>query len=237
MNIILLGPPASGKGTQAIRIEEARGMVQLSTGAMLREAVATGSEIGREVQAVMDSGGLVSDEIVIKIVSERIDAPDCAKGFILDGFPRTLQQAAALEEMLEAKGKALDAVIEMQVDDAALVARVAGRFTCGNCGEGYHDEYKRPATEGTCDKCGASDFKRRADDNEETLNARLLAYYKETSPLIGYYFARRILQSVDGMATIDEVAAAISRALDKAVTSEAKAKTGKILGLWPRKSG
>ncbi|MEL6289746.1 MAG: adenylate kinase [Pseudomonadota bacterium] len=214
MNIILLGPPGAGKGTQAKRIEDARGLVQLSTGDMLRAAVAAGSEIGRKAKAVMESGALVSDEIVIGIISDRIDQPDCADGFILDGFPRTLQQAAALETMLEDKGKALHAVIEMQVDDAALVERITGRFTCGNCGEGYHDAFKPPAQEGVCDKCGASDFKRRADDNAETLTTRLLAYYKETSPLIGYYFAKERLQSVDGMADMDGVTASIVAALD-----------------------
>ncbi|MEO0619240.1 MAG: adenylate kinase [Pseudomonadota bacterium] len=230
MNIILLGPPGAGKGTQAKRIEDARGLVQLSTGDMLRAAVAAGSEIGQRAKAVMESGGLVSDEIVIGIISERIDQPDCAKGFILDGFPRTLQQAAALKTMLADKGKTLDAVIEMQVDDARLVERITGRFTCGSCGEGYHDTFKPPLVEGVCDKCGSNDFKRRADDNAETFNARLLAYYKETSPLIGFYFASDMLRSVDGMAAMDTVTASISDALDASGKGESKGLLSSIFG-------
>ncbi len=205
MNIILLGPPGAGKGTQARIIEKSYGMVQLSTGDMLRAAVAAGSEVGQRAKAVMESGGLVSDEIVIGIISDRIDEPDCAKGFILDGFPRTLGQAAALETLLQSKGIKLDAVIEMRVDDEKLVERITGRYTCGACGEGYHDTFRTPKVEGVCDNCGASDFKRRADDNEETLRARLLAYYKETSPLLGYYFAKDNLVSIDGMAEMSEV--------------------------------
>ncbi|MEL7544330.1 MAG: adenylate kinase [Pseudomonadota bacterium] len=230
MNIILLGPPGAGKGTQAKRIEEARGLVQLSTGDMLRAAVAAGSEIGQKAKAVMESGGLVSDEIVIGIISERIDQPDCDNGFILDGFPRTLQQAAALKAMLADKGKSLDAVIEMQVDDVKLVERITGRFTCGNCGEGYHDTFKPPLVDGTCDKCGSHDFKRRADDNAETFNARLLAYYKETSPLLGFYFAGDMLRSIDGMSSMDAVTASISEALDAAGKNESKGLLSSIFG-------
>lgn len=205
MNLILLGPPGAGKGTQAEQIAEKHGIVQLSTGEMLRAAVKAGSEIGMKAKAVMESGGLVSDEIVIGIISDRIDQPDCAKGFILDGFPRTLPQAAALETLLASKGKTLDAVIEIKVDDSALVERITGRFSCAKCGAGYHDKYKKPATEGVCDKCGSTEFSRRADDNEETVRNRLMSYYRETAPLTGYYFAKDRLQGVDGMADITEV--------------------------------
>jgi len=214
MNIILLGPPGAGKGTQAKRIEEARNLVQLSTGDMLRAAAAAGSEVGLRAKAVMERGDLVSDEIVIGIISDRIDEPDCATGFILDGFPRTLAQADALGEMLKSKGKSLDAVVDMRVDDDKLVERITGRFTCADCGEGYHDQFKQPKREGVCDKCGNTAFKRRADDNEETLRARLLAYYKETAPLIGYYHAKKLLRSVDGMTPIDQVTQSIQDALD-----------------------
>ncbi len=212
-NIILLGPPGAGKGTQARRISERHGLVQLSTGDMLRAAVAAGTEVGLRAKEVMERGELVSDEIVIGIISERIDAPDCEKGFILDGFPRTLAQADALDRLLAAKSKWLDGVIEIRVDDEALVARIAGRFTCAKCGEGYNDTFKRPKVDGVCDKCGGTEFSRRADDNEETLRARLLAYYKETAPLIGYYYAKGLLHSVDGMADIDAVSAEVERVL------------------------
>lgn len=213
MNIILLGPPGAGKGTQAKRIEAVEGLVQLSTGDMLRAAATAGSEVGLRAKAVMERGDLVSDDIVVGIISDRIDEEDCASGFILDGFPRTLAQADALSELLANKGKSLDAVIEMRVDDEKLVHRISGRFTCGKCGEGYHDQFKRPKNEGVCDKCASTEFKRRADDNEETLRARLLAYYKETSPLIGYYHAKGLLRSIDGMASIDEVTQSIQEAL------------------------
>lgn len=216
MNIILLGPPGAGKGTQARLIENSRGLVQLSTGDMLRAAVAAGSEVGLKAKAVMEAGGLVSDEIVIGIISDRIDEPDCQNGFILDGFPRTLPQAAALEDLLASKNKSLNAVIEMRVDDEKLVERITGRFTCGDCGEGYHDTFRTPKEEGKCDNCGSSNFKRRADDNEETLRTRLLSYYKETSPLIGYYFAKDNLASIDGMADMSEVTNQIEAILAKA---------------------
>ncbi|MDI7865165.1 adenylate kinase [Rhizobiaceae bacterium n13] len=213
MRLILLGPPGAGKGTQAQRIVERHGIPQLSTGDMLRAAVSAGTEVGKRAKAVMDAGKLVSDDIVIAIVSERIDQPDCAKGFILDGFPRTLVQADATESMLKAKGLDLSAVIEMRVDDAVLADRVSGRYTCANCGTGYHDTNLRPEVEGVCDKCGSTHFKRRPDDNRETVQTRLQAYYKETSPLIGYYYAKGKLHSVDGMAEIDEVTAAIETIL------------------------
>lgn len=214
MNIILLGPPGAGKGTQARIIEKERGLVQLSTGDMLRAAVAAGTEVGLKAKAVMEAGGLVSDEIVIGIISDRIDEADCQNGFILDGFPRTLPQAAALEELLSSKGKSLNAVIEMSVDDEKLVERITGRFTCGDCGEGYHDKFRMPKTEGQCDNCGSSNFKRRADDNEETLRTRLLSYYKETAPLIGFYFAKDNLSSLDGTADMSEVTGQIRTILD-----------------------
>jgi adenylate kinase len=213
MNLILLGPPGAGKGTQAEQISAKHGIVQLSTGEMLRAAVKAGSEVGLKAKAIMESGGLVSDEIVVGIISERIDQPDCAKGFILDGFPRTLPQAAALESLLGSKGKTLDAVIEIKVDDEALVERITGRFSCAKCGVGYHDKYKTPAKEGVCDKCGSTEFSRRADDNEETVRNRLMAYYRETAPLIGYYFAKDRLKSVDGMADIDDVTRQINAIL------------------------
>ncbi|MFA9475430.1 MAG: adenylate kinase [Filomicrobium sp.] len=213
MNLILLGPPGAGKGTQAEQISTKHGIVQLSTGEMLRAAVKAGTEVGLKAKVIIESGGLVSDEIVVGIISERIDQPDCAKGFILDGFPRTLPQAAALETLLGTKGKTLDAVIEIKVDDEALVERITGRFSCADCGTGYHDKYKTPAKEGVCDKCGSTQFSRRADDNEETVRNRLMAYYRETAPLIGYYFAKDRLKSVDGMADIDEVARQINAIL------------------------
>lgn len=213
MNIILLGPPGAGKGTQAETIEKNRKMVQLSTGAMLRAAVAAGTEVGKKADAIMKSGGLVSDDIVIGIINDRIDQPDCKHGFILDGFPRTLPQAAALDKLLKDKGKSLDAVIEIRVDDAALVDRISGRFSCAKCGAGYHDVHKPTKKAGVCDSCGATEFTRRADDNAETVKSRLMAYYRETAPLIGYYFAKEKLKTVDGMAPINEVASQIDKAL------------------------
>ncbi|MBB3389583.1 adenylate kinase [Rhizobium sp. BK275] len=215
MRLILLGPPGAGKGTQAQRIVEKHGIPQLSTGDMLRAAVQAGTEVGKRAKAVMDAGNLVSDEIVNAIVSERIDQPDCANGFILDGFPRTLVQADATEAMLKAKGLDLSVVIEFRVDDKELVRRVAGRYSCAECGTVYHDTDKVPDKEGVCDKCGSTHFKRRPDDNAETMTKRLEVYYKETSPLIGYYYAKGKLKSVDGMAEIDQVTAEIEGILSK----------------------
>ena len=213
MNIILLGPPGAGKGTQARHLVDTRDMVQLSTGDMLREARTSGTEMGRIVADVMDRGQLVTDEIVIGLIREKL-VGNRAGGFIFDGFPRTLPQADALAELLEATGEKLDAVIEMQVDDTALVARVTGRFTCGDCGEVYHDVTRRPAVEGVCDSCGGTTMKRRADDNEDSLRQRLMEYYKKTSPLIGYYYAKGQLHSVDGLAEIEDVQKAIAAILD-----------------------
>ena len=213
-NIILLGPPGAGKGTQAKRLVDERTMVQLSTGDMLREAKTSGTEMGRRVAAVMERGELVTDEIVIGLIREKLTGA-AGGGFIFDGFPRTLAQADALGDLLAQTGQGLDAVIEMQVDDAALVARITGRFTCGTCGEVYHDQTRRTKVAGTCDACGGHDMKRRADDNEDALKTRLMEYYKKTSPLIGYYYAKGQLSSVDGLAEMDAVAADISKVLDK----------------------
>jgi adenylate kinase len=205
MRLILLGPPGAGKGTQAQRLADTYDIVQLSTGDMLRAAVAAGTEIGRQAKAVMDAGDLVSDEIVVGIISDRIDEPDCKNGFILDGFPRTVAQAEALDVMLAEKGLKLDAVIEMQVDDTVLVDRVSGRYTCAKCGAGYHDRNLQPKVAGTCDRCGSNEFSRRSDDNAETVGARLSAYHEQTAPLLPYYGERGVLKSVDGMASIDDV--------------------------------
>jgi len=205
MNLILLGPPGAGKGTQARLLVESRGLVQLSTGDMLRAAVAAGTEVGKKAKAIMDRGDLVTDEVVIGIISDRLDEPDMKGGAIFDGFPRTLAQADALTELLAEKGLALDAVVEMRCDDEALVERVTGRYTCGACGEGYHRTFKKPAKEGVCDKCGASQMEQRADDNEDSFRTRLLNYYKDTSPLIGYYHAKGSLRPIDGTADINVV--------------------------------
>lgn len=211
INIILLGPPGAGKGTQARILVDERGLEQLSTGDMLRAAKESDTEMGHKVAEVMARGELVTDEIVIGLIREKL--AEGGKGFIFDGFPRTLAQADALGELLDETGQSLDAVIEMRVDDEALVRRIAGRFTCGNCGEVYHDETKPTAKPGVCDVCGSTDLKRRADDNEESLRTRLLEYYKKTSPLIGYYHANGQLRSVDGLAEIDEVSRQIIEVL------------------------
>ena len=207
--LILLGPPGAGKGTQARRLEAEHGLVQLSTGDMLRAAVAAGTEAGRQAKAVMEAGALVSDEIVLAILAERMAEPDCAAGVILDGFPRTAAQAEALDALLADRGREVDAAISLEVEDAAMVERVSGRFTCAACGEGYHDRFKPPARAGACDACGAADFRRRADDTAETVQARLDAYHRETAPLIAFYEARGRLARIDAMGGIDTVADAL----------------------------
>ena len=215
VNVILLGPPGAGKGTQAKRMVDDRAMVQLSTGDMLREAKTSGTAMGLMVAAVMDRGDLVTDEIVIGLIAEKLETEN-AGGFIFDGFPRTLAQADALGELLTAKDLNLDAVIEMKVDDAALVARITGRFTCGVCGEVYHDSTRPTKLVGQCDNCSSHDLKLRADDTEEALRIRLMEYYKKTSPLIGYYYAKGALVSLDGLAPMDDVTSAIGKILPKA---------------------
>lgn len=213
MNVILLGPPGAGKGTQARQLVETRQMVQLSTGDMLREARTSGTAMGRVVADVMDKGHLVTDEIVIGLIREKL-ASGQGGGYIFDGFPRTLGQTDALTALMDDIGQKIDHVIEMQVDDAVLVARITGRSTCADCGEVYHDQTRPSPANGRCSNCGGTTFKRRADDNEDSLKTRLLAYYKQTSPLVGYYYAKGQLRSVDGLAEIDEVSAQIASILD-----------------------
>lgn len=213
MIVILLGPPGAGKGTQAARLESEHGLKQLSTGDMLRAAVETGTPVGKKAKAAMDAGALVSDEIVVAIIADRIMEEDCRKGFILDGFPRTVPQAEALDRMLSELGRKLDAVIEVTVPDVVLVKRITGRFACKDCGAGYHDIFKKPTVEGVCDICGGTDFVRRADDTVETVQARLDAYKAQTEPLLPYYKAKGILYRVDGEQAIDKVAAEIDKAI------------------------
>jgi adenylate kinase len=205
MNLILLGPPGAGKGTQAQHLQHERGLVQLSTGDMLRAAAASGSDVGEKAKALMDAGKLVPDDVVVRIIEDRIQEEDCNGGFILDGFPRTTAQAEALDRMLAHNGMRLDLVIEMQVDDAVLVERITGRYSCAKCGAGYHDVFQKPKVEGVCDRCGSTEFVRRADDSVETVKQRLAAYHKQTEPIIPYYRQKGVLKGVDGMAPIEEV--------------------------------
>ncbi len=213
MNLILMGPPGAGKGTQAKRLEDGRGLIQLSTGDMLRATVESGSEVGQQAKAIMERGELVSDEIMIAMIRDRIQQPDCENGFILDGFPRTIAQAEALDEMLTKMDVRLDHVIEMKVDDGILVDRISGRFSCTSCGTGYHDRFQKPQKEGVCDNCGGTEFTRRKDDNAETVSSRLEAYHAQTAPLLPYYKEHGALKSVDGMADIDEVTRQIEAVL------------------------
>jgi len=223
MNLILLGPPGAGKGTQAKRLEQAHGLVQLASGDMLRAAVASGSELGRRVKAIMEAGQLVGDATMIELIASRIAEPDCAGpdgagpdakgGFILDGFPRTVPQAEALDAMLTEHGRRLDHVILMEVDEATLIDRLSGRFSCGQCGASYHERYHRPHIEGVCDSCGSTSFMCRADDRPEALATRFEAYRNQTAPILPYYRARGILRSVDGMADIDQVTRQIEAVL------------------------
>lgn len=214
--LILLGPPGAGKGTQARILEEAFGLVQLSTGDLLRGAVAAGTEAGKKAKAVMEAGELVSDEIVLAVLKDRLAEPDVAKGVILDGFPRTTGQAEALDKMLAGTGQKINAAISLVVEDEAMVERVSGRYTCAKCGEGYHDSFKKPKVEGVCDKCGGTEFKRRADDNAETVRSRLVAYNEQTAPLIDFYGSRGQLQEVDAMGEIDAISDALKAIVAKA---------------------
>lgn len=213
MNLILLGPPGAGKGTQAKGLQDRYSIIQLSTGDMLRAEVASGSDLGQQAKEIMDAGGLVSDDLIINMISSRIDQDDCKNGFILDGFPRTTPQAEALDEMLDDKELVIDHVIELKVDDNAMVARITGRYTCAGCGAGYHDEFQKPKEDGVCDKCGGTEFARRADDNAETVRSRLEAYHDQTAPILSYYGDKGVMKSVDGMASIDEVRGQLSAIL------------------------
>jgi adenylate kinase len=213
MNIILLGPPGSGKGTQAKRIEQTHGIIQLSTGDMLRATTGSDTEFGRRVKAIMDSGQLVPDDIIVEMIDRRIVQPDCSRGFILDGFPRNVAQAKALDAMLAEHGLRLDHVILLDVDEAVLVDRLSGRFSCNQCGASYHDRYNRPSQHGICDGCGSTEFTRRADDRPEAVKARFEVYRKQTAPILPYYRDRGILRRVDGMADIDAVTREIDRIL------------------------
>jgi adenylate kinase len=214
VKLILLGPPGAGKGTQAQRLEEMLGIVQLSTGDMLRAAVEAGSVLGGKVKSIMEAGQLVPDAVIVSMIAERIERPDCQGGFILDGFPRTVAQAEALDFMLDERASRLDQVVEIGVDDDRLVERITGRYSCATCGAGYHDRFKMPKVEGVCDVCEGIEFARRKDDNRETVVARLAAYHQQTAPLLPYYGTRGVLRSVDGMADIDEVGRQIDAAVE-----------------------
>ena len=214
--LILLGPPGAGKGTQARMLEEKFGLVQLSTGDLLRGAVAAGTEAGKAAKAVMEAGQLVSDAIVIAVLKDRLEEGDTGKGFILDGFPRTIAQAEALDSLLAGKGQKITAVISLEVEDEAMIERISGRYTCAKCGEGYHDTFKKPAVAGVCDVCGSTEFKRRADDNAETVRSRLVAYHAQTAPLIEFYKARGVLAEVEAMGSIDEIAANLATIVEQA---------------------
>lgn len=220
--LVLLGPPGAGKGTQARMLEARFGLVQLSTGDLLRAAVAAGTDAGKAAQSVMDTGQLVSDEIVIAILNERLKDADCGRGVILDGFPRTIVQAKALDVLLQKSGQRINTVISLEVEDAAVIVRISGRFTCGQCHEGYHDAFKRPAVPETCDKCGGSDMRRRSDDTAETVASRLLAYHAQTAPLIAYYAGCGLLETVDAMVEIKAVAGDMA-AIVSAATGQTQA--------------
>ena len=213
MNLILLGPPGAGKGTQAKRLQKEYGIIQLSTGDMLRAEASSGSDLGHKAKDIIESGGLVPDGLIIDMISSRIEQEDCKNGFILDGFPRTVPQAEALDSMLREKGLVIDHVIEMSVDDEAMIKRITGRFTCAKCGAGFHDEFQKPEKNGICDYCGGAEFTRRVDDNAETVSIRLAAYHEQTTPIISYYREKGMMESVDGMAAIDKVTAQLNTIL------------------------